>query len=630
MKMYTFLATVTAALLSACGGGGGGSGGPAGIGQVSVLSSTFVAVAETVAVDWTNPGAPYAGVIVVRNVGAPPPGAPVNGTTYNVGDMLPGGGEVIASGDMANFDDAAPPPGDVHYCVIAYDAAFTYGVPQCVVEAGVPEISQTGDISVDLGTGVVTVNNQPTMLPLMGTAVYDNVLMTLTIDLTAQNDFPRLLNNLKVLVSNLNEGTVTGDGNFGGTPYVHYGLDALDLGASAVAQIVVDGVTGATDPITFDVEFLNHRMLYGDGRWDVGLIRIDASGTGINDAISSEPLGYNGAVDDSSFDDGVVSPDGKFVYVANRNQPAITVIDTTTGTASIGIDLTTGGPAIAFDATGSVGFTDSVDVSPDGQFLYTVLTEGDHPGSSDVQGARAATDVYLVKVNRATLVEDSRVQLVAADATFAKGKGFDMDSAGTVGAVCIKELGQVFMVDLTTMAIIDTDPLTAGDQPFDVSATSTDPRQVAVSPAGDTLYVAYAGFGTGALDVIDVGTGLITPLPLLSPTVDGQIGEFGFGQDGRLYYENPESSATEAALSIYTPSGGGSWVEVFSPSTGVNAYGMAFTEDGSRYYLFDASSKALHEFDATTDTIVPNEADGGLTIPGSEIDSGHASMVSPF
>ncbi|MHC5010269.1 MAG: hypothetical protein ACYTG6_04865, partial [Planctomycetota bacterium] len=79
-----------------------------------------------------------------------------------------------------------------------------------------PPGPQLASLSVDLGTNTLSIV-QPANLTLSGTAVYDDVADTVTIDLTILNSgFPRLIFNLKALVTALAEGTVTGDGTFSG------------------------------------------------------------------------------------------------------------------------------------------------------------------------------------------------------------------------------------------------------------------------------------------------------------------------------------------------------------------------------------------------------------------------------
>jgi sugar lactone lactonase YvrE len=501
-------------------------------------------------------------------------------------------------------------------------------------------------LSVDLGTNTLSIV-QPANLTLSGTAVYDDAADTVTIDLTILNSgFPRLIFNLKTLVTALAEGTVTGDGTFSGDPFVYYGPEALAPGAMTTRQVVINGVTGAVDPATADLELLDHVMAYvpGGGYGGTPNLAIDTSGSGMSGMVDHFALAFSGAGGDNGIQDAVISPDGRFLYLAARNQPMLIVVDTTTLTAVAGGDLT-GNNNIQFDQTGSIGFVDGVVMSPDTLFLYALVTEGCHNYStegSNITGYGgpslvANTTAWLVKLNRATLQEVGRVALTTnnAGAPSVGAKGLSLSPNGLRAACCLKNQGEVYLVETPTMTLFDADLGMAGSPPFDVSGHSLRPRHTTFSADGNTLYVAHSG-GTDdkSLDVIDLTTRTVSPLAATANFAGysySETGDLVLGPDGRLYYTHPYKD-TFPGLSIYD-FGGGTWTDFHMAPDFISPNAMTFSSDGTRYWLYHNSGgpdDRLYQFEVGTDALVPNEADGADFIPLPSNGWGHTCVVSPF
>jgi hypothetical protein len=590
-----------------------------------------------VQVSWTNPGdADLAGVLLAGALGAPPAFTPVNGTTYTAGTPLPNDGEIVFVGAGTSFSAPAP-IGDVYVAAYAFDAARNYS-PVTSGMLTITEPPQTGSIQVSLA-GTVTVTQQPSLLFLSGTATYNGGAMQLDIDLSVRNDTPRLLLNLKAVASNLNQGTITGDGTFAGDPYVFYGPEGQDTGSTVMRTITVNGVTGGTDPITLDLEFVHHQMfvLQNDGPSSTPALT-DASGSGERTDLDTDNL--TAFYQDSNHPGAVFSPDNRWLYLANGNQPALVAVDMTTLAPALTTDLT-GANMLQQDGLGSVGMTHGLEMSPDGEFLYTAFSEGLHSYSTEsgqISGTGpsrlgATTSVYLVKIDRETLSEVSRVLLFTGPAVIGDakgGKGLSLSADGARAAVCILRLGTVFVVDTATMTIFDADLVAPGAQGFDVSAHSLHPRASAFSGDGTRVYVAHAkdlgGAGNpGDLDVLDLTTRTVSMLPMSAAFAGistNRIGCLRRAPNGDVYYTHQLSGVP--GLTIV--SGGVATDVPLVPQIGE----LRFDPDGQSYWImeYDGTAEA-RRFTIPTNMPIPFPATGldAYQAPGSGF---HCVALSPF
>ncbi|MCA9680535.1 MAG: hypothetical protein KC464_36230, partial [Myxococcales bacterium] len=139
-----------------------------------VTGLAAVASAAGVDVTWTNPtDGDLAGVLVVVGDAAIT-FAPVDGTAYAVDQDL-GGGVRVLHVDATEATAIAPAVigAAYHVAAWAYDDAGQFGAIATTIGRHDALGAQTGTISVDLTTQIVTVVEQPADLTLSGTAVYD-------------------------------------------------------------------------------------------------------------------------------------------------------------------------------------------------------------------------------------------------------------------------------------------------------------------------------------------------------------------------------------------------------------------------------------------------------------------------
>ena len=283
-------------------------------------------------------------------------------------------------------------------------------------------------------------------------------------------------------------------------------------------------------------------------------------------------------------------------------------------------------------------------MSPDGQFLYALLITNDHrayfanpaattsnAGGRIADTAANASDIVLVRINRETLVEVDRLTLVTGTLTRPRARMTQITPNGTHGVIPVRREGSVFLVDLTTMTIVDADEVTAGDQPFDVSASSTEPHMAGISPDGATIAVTYRGDSRGgparneSVDLIDVASGTITPLA--PGTTDAKLTDnksafLMFGPDGRLYYGRKATGAA-FGLSIFDLVTPGE-VELFADTLAATAVFR-----GGILTFFDQVG-GLSRLDTATDTLIPFGAGGPTTQALTDTGFGHVGTLSPL
>ncbi|MHC5009551.1 MAG: YncE family protein [Planctomycetota bacterium] len=495
---------------------------------------------------------------------------------------------------------------------------------------------------VDILAGTVTITTPASHLAVTGTSTDDGG-GNATVTLTVLNNFTRLLFNLKAIVTAVTDGVAAGDGLYQGDPYAYFGPEALAPAAMDTASFTLSGLGGTT--FSFTAELVNHKMLVlqNDGPSSTPVL-VDSSGTGEETNLDHDTtVAY---LADSNHPGVLFSPDGRFLYFANGNQPALAVVDTTTLLPVLTTDLT-GAANLQMDGTGSVGMTHGLVASPGATFLYTAYTEGAHkfssdsigPGSGDVNGAIGVTSTtYLVKIDRATLAEVSRVMLHTAPTGVAaqSGKGLSISSDGARAAIAIQNAGLVYVVDTPTMTIFDADLITPGAQGFDVSAHSPDPRHTAFGPGNVELFVAHSKDDDGAgnrgdLDRINLATRMVGLLPLsaaFNANTYNECGSLRLGPDGRLYYTHPFDS-TLPGLTIYD-FGAAAWTDLHAPPSYLGLSEILFPPGGTSYWVQDTEgSNEVYQFQIGTNAVIPTEADGtnSFSGPGGNI---HCAACSPF
>ncbi len=594
-------------------------------GPVTNLTATPDDPAE-VDLAWTNPtDADLAGVLVVVSATAIT-FDPTDGTTYTAAQDLGGGQTVLAVGDAAAATLAAATVGvRYHFAAWAFDDATQYSVEATVSGVNNTLGAQTATLSVSLA-GVVTVTAQPADLTLSGTAVYTAGTSTLDIDLAVQNDTGRLLFNLKGLTTAQNEGAQAGN-TFpltGGQPSTYFGPEALDVGATANRTLNLTGITGGTDPVTVTLSFVDAPMLY-NGRYDE-LVTVDTSGSGETSAARELDATKHGAL----------SPDGRFLYVGQKNLPAIVTLDTTTLTAVVGSTLG--------DAANTMGGIGGLALSHDAIKLYAVVNDGLHynGGIGDGSGNGAPeSEIQLVELNRSDLSEVQRLTLRTADTTLRTAKQLVLNATGTRAAIVVSTnqgttaANELWLVDLATFTVIDADAATDGAQP------------VALSGQGYAYKAAwlgtsvYAGFNNRnwlnnnddpiGLDVVDTTTFVVTAVA--APAGSGNTASQLVAHGGKVYYTSifDDNDATDGTplqtegLHVFDGA------NVTAPSAVVQARGIAFHPSGAWYYLITNGNGAfVHE--TATDLAVDLDGDtnNGVTALPMANDGSGLTLVTPF
>ncbi|MEM7311064.1 MAG: hypothetical protein AAF682_30620 [Planctomycetota bacterium] len=492
---------------------------------------------------------------------------------------------------------------------------------------------QTGSLAIQLANGNVNTTTKPQAIQLQGTAVYDDPADRVTLSLTITNQSTELLSSPKVLIQGLSEGTVAGDGSFGlvsadgepAPPYVYYGPESIEPGGSVVRDVVIDGVLGAQPTVGVDVEIVMHGWFFSAGDFSE-LAATDASGVG---QTLDQDVGAFGFLGDSGSETKLrpvsASADGRTVYFVCRNQPAVGAFDLVERslvlTSLVGSEVLT-------DGMGPVGHTAGMRPSPDGALLYATLNDGAH--QYRFSGTYPPPAVRLVQLEAETLSVVSTLELVPAAVGVGappqhRGRRISTTADGTRGAMAVTDLGVVFWIDLETMTLLDADPLTPGDQGFDVSGTSVECRIAAISPDGAQIAVAYAR-NDGTLDLIDTATGTISPLvppdvSYLSPEARATLLEYG--PDGRLYYGRRYGVATTSpGLAIYDPV---SFTWIDQPEVG-GATGIAFT--ATSYCVTDVEDELVHCFALASDEEIASEGGGVFGIPQPQAGEGQGLVLT--
>lgn len=484
---------------------------------------------------------------------------------------------------------------------------------------------QTGAATVDL-TGADTVSfTQPSQIGLSGTATYDDVGDAVTISLTLKNSSKTVLHNPKVLVSALSEGAVVGDGSFpspaegGGTDYVLFGPESVPPGGSTSRDVDFSGVTGVGTELTMDLEVVVHAWAFVPGN-DDGVIATDISGTGeeldLFD-IEIEGFGWDG---DSWMRADTMSPDTRYIYYTNRNQPAVLMFDTVDQTLTIGDSLI--GGTIAYDGTGVVGCIDGLSASPDGKSLYATIShdahiatfDGDYPVPSLIEVVRLDAKSLGVK-DRLTIWEPPLPGPEGGGPPYEqdiRGRRMAISTGGSYGAVSVTGSGEVMMINLGSLSIMDT---------WSVPGFYS-PRHVAINADGSTIACGFTwrDDNNGTLQMIDTATGTITPMapPTVDPGTNAYIGFLEYGPDDRLYYGRPWDGSIPG-VSIYDPVGA-SWTEI-------TGYGNSISFGADDWCIYDDSASELRCFDYT-DVEQTFPATGTTGIPITVGTWGHGLVIT--
>jgi hypothetical protein len=613
MKMtYLMRAALASSALLACGDNtsAGDSNNPdAATGQPDaelgpVAPATDVAAAQggacvPVAVTWSNP-ADADGVVVARTANGAPMGAPASGETYAVGDVLPGGGQVVLVGAGESYDEShanVAHADEVTYAVFATQGTRYAEAATAEVTVDLALGAQAGTITIDPADSSVTVTS-PGRFTVAGTAVIAG--SDLTLELTLTNDACRAVHNPKLQLTDLDGLTPSFPDVHAGDPAYFFGIGPQLDGAESIAS-TRDFVGMGSEAVTLGFEVVESPTVVSAGKYDVAAMLLDAAGGNpAHVEASMQALSYRESFDSTALP-GALSPDGTLAYLGHGQQPQLVVVDLVGATVTGGVDLT-GADDITQDETGSLGYVASVTASPDHTYLYVVLVRGDHRAwfSAFIDCAADATEqcsnerqtgstsVELVRLRRDTLAVVDRLELLAEGAGRWRTSQLSLTPDGASAALGLLSptSGEVVVIDLGAMTVRET---------FDTTARSPAPRYVAISPDGARVYIAYRGILTGpdpdlgtahddSIDRLEVATGAFTNIPMpTSMTPDAaKTGGLWIGPDGDVYYARKESGG----LAIIAAEDDA----VSEPFTSADVYGLTWTRDGRLLLRTSASA----------------------------------------
>lgn len=295
-----------------------------------------------------------------------------------------------------------------------------------------------------------------------------------------------------------------------------------------------------------------------------------------------------------------ISPDGRFVYVANLGDNAVSVIDTASGTvtATIAIDAT---PECEGARCGPYTLT----VVPDGSRIY--MSNGGAQWQPDHQGYIIQNSVSVIDTATATSTTieidgqglalaaspDSRYIYVATQGAPSRVTVIDTATAtvattiGTGGyafpgtAVAVSPDGDQLYVGIfgNGVRVIDTDTY-ATTASF---GGTTHPWGMAVSPSGDRLYVSSAYFDTGNLSVYDTATNTL----LATVRVGSDPRGVAVSPDGSLVYVANQSGNTISVIDTATHT------VTTTIAVGQGPIGVAVSPDGSRLYITNSDDNTV-------------------------------------
>lgn len=483
------------------------------------------------------------------------------------------------------------------------------------VKAEAYTLDRAVTITIDdpAGTPVATVTRQPLGMTLTASntqlgAPLGGVGVTVTFDLEITSAVDRRVFNLKAGVVSSSDGTVVTDGTVpGGLPFRYFGPTALAPGGSVTQTVQVVDVTGADGDALIQLELGDAPMLFSGDDYNTGVYAFDTSWGGVVSQVEfADELTYNG--NDGSFSDAVITADQSTIYVPSRSLPQVIAFDTATleGTLSASLSVLANSP-------NGVGCTNGLAMSPDEQYLYTVLVDGNHAyngSDADGNGSDAVT-IELVRLERATMAEVDRVTLMSAadvDGAYVRARTLAISPDGLTAVVPLQGARLVAVVDLATMTLRDADAGVAGTQLVDVGDAGDpvrDIRGVAISADGATAYLpAWKGDGT-IMTELDLATLTTSTVTLDDAVPDVRATDAQVGPDGRLYVARRGSLFTNGGLLIVDPISG-QQTQLFDD---IEVASVAFAPDGATAIVM--TEDAVEVLDLATDELRDLDADAG-------------------
>jgi YVTN family beta-propeller protein/VCBS repeat-containing protein len=284
------------------------------------------------------------------------------------------------------------------------------------------------------------------------------------------------------------------------------------------------------------------------------------------------------------------SPDGKYLYVANRGDNSVSVIDASTRHVVTAIRVGT-----AFTCGNQCG-PYGLAITPDGTRLY-VTDSGSHPvlnpdGSVDYNTFETTVSV-IDTVTNAVIDAIEVVDVLGAT-----------DGTAPIAVAMSPDGERVYVGYSGTMPVrvIDTETNTVISQ---TDGNVGVPRALAVSPDGKHVYVANL---SKSIAVIDTGSLSLDAVGLLS----GGAAAVAISPDGNRLYVSSQTVSSSSLTVLNTADGstiasvtlGGASIE------GQSIQGIAVSPDGKHVYVANPSANTIALVDALTNTVTESVAVG--------------------
>jgi hypothetical protein len=462
----------------------------------------------------------------------------------------------------------------------------------------------TAVLHLPLATGAVPATRTGRGADLAATGRYDPLSGTLDVDVRIRNGATMILFNPKLVVTSLGGGVqVTGDGVLDGQPYFNYG--PAGLAPDLWSPVVTLHFTHVTAPADVGVRLQTDPAVVFWGS-SLGPYVIDSGTHQIFSTFAGAGLVWSTAM----------SPLGRHVAGAGQDEE-LRILDLTDGST-----LTT----TLVPAAGGTGATrlDGVAYSRDGAFLWVA-------GGTESTGGWIP---FLAKLEASGFHEVGRATLPEASSDLFGTVA--IDASGARAYLPSREGGQVWVVDLGAMQLVDADgDASNGATPLTLttSAAGSGVQARAAVVVGSRLYL---GFGcpsmTSEIAVVDTTT-LVQLPPLLSstPGLCGTGLRMLLGPDGKLWaprceYASQPGDPDSWGLSVFDPASASTTESTRVSLAGSYAAGnfdvwdLVFVPGRNLAYAAMSSVGMLYPFDWST--LQPIDADGDPSNGQTNIDTG--------
>ncbi len=330
------------------------------------------------------------------------------------------------------------------------------------------------------------------------------------------------------------------------------------------------------------------------------------------------------------------------------------------------LDPATGAIALVDNAGLSVDGAFALASSPDGRFVFAAGAEGLTCIGVDVStGALTAVDSQVLAGANATFiaVHPFAPVIYVADGTAApNGKifivGYDA-SDGTLGGQVTVDAGGLdyphglaltpngallyaanyasgtgtgttltaFVVNATTGALA-----AVAASPFDLAAANTaDPRNLAITPAGDHLVVVDESSNPTKVAVasLESTTGALTGVGRASPASGALGGGIAIAPNGAQVYATNRSNNTVSTYALDATTGALTFVETIG-SGGVFPQAIAIEGSGSFVYVANLTGGTIGAFSRSTTGSLSALSPANYALPGAAPSAGYVVIVRPL